>query len=88
MGGVIFVIIKRFNSTSFVTERKEPLQCLANHIDPGDIRDSRIRDDVFFELANVTRPGPNLSLTKRGTRWSYDRTLENLNLTYYWYDIP
>ena len=45
-------------------------------------------DGVPDENVNVARPAENLIGAKRGSAWSYDRTLTTLNQSYHRYDIP
>lgn len=52
------------------------------------VRYRRIVSGPIEENRNVSRPAHNLTVTKRGTVWSYDRRLTTSSLAYYRYEIP
>ena len=52
------------------------------------VRYRRIVSGPIEENCNVSRPAHNLTVTKRGTVWSYDRRLTTSSLAYYRYEIP
>ena len=52
------------------------------------VRYRRIVSGTIEENYSVSRPAHNLTETKRGTVWSYDRRLTTSSLAYYRYEIP